>query len=172
MKKLNFLLKIVGLLLTASIVSPTFTGCELIDGKDDKCEETKMDLIHAAIYPNIRVFLSNSDPAVGVNVKLNIYKQYCDGNIPEKGIFEKVAECDMDGFAQFGMTYFYKLENLDDIIYYRYTITQGELSHEVKGTVTYNEVVIDADFEEDEEVISYGIHAYEFKHKAIKVGWE
>lgn len=167
-KKLNLLLKITVLLFIASLISPTFSGCELIDGEDDKCKDTKSKLIYTLVIPTTFVYLSNSDPAVDVSVKFNIYKQYCDGTT--NGIYEKTTTCDSEGKAFFGMIYSYKLENTKDVLYYTYVITQGEFTTEVKGNVSYSEAEkIWLSYYEKEEV-DYPMNYYEFKNSGINVG--
>lgn len=99
-----------------------FCGCDLISNdNDNKCKETEQPEFEKSFEPNIYIKNSKGENYWGAHVKINIYKEYCDGTI--KGTFIKEATTNEEGYANFAYIFTYKFANLGDKVNYTITVS-------------------------------------------------
>lgn len=114
----------------------SYTGCSLIGLGDDKnCKDTEADEFELYIKPNTYFVYQNGEPCEGYDIKFEIYKTYCNGDI--SGQYSVEVKTNDEGYANFGMLYTYKFGNIEDIVTFAYTVTYGT-KHIVEKVITYD----------------------------------
>lgn len=139
MKKTNLLLrgilKTVLLTLTFSIV---LFGCKKTSDTSTECKKTEAEEFTLRINPDIVVVHSDNSPYEGGTIQINIYKEYCSGEI--SGNFTKNVETNSSGEAKFFYFYEYKFANTKDEVWFDYIIdgkltSDGDAKH--TGYISY-----------------------------------
>ncbi|WP_319480848.1 hypothetical protein [uncultured Draconibacterium sp.] len=114
----------------------SFSACALIGLNDEnRCTETEADAFELGILPNTYVVYQNGEPCKDYDIKFEVYKTYCDGDI--SGQYSTEAKTNDEGYAHFGEQYRYKFANTDDKVTFAYIVTYGT-KHIVEKVITYN----------------------------------
>lgn len=132
----NKIKKLLGFhFLLGVLIFSTFNSCEVSE-KTDKCKEFAREEINLKLNPDIKVFLvdeGQTTPAVDYSVTIDIYKEYCNGEI--SGTYSKTTTTDELGRAKFSYYFLYKMDNALDEIYITYTAKQGDNIKAVKKII-------------------------------------
>ncbi len=159
MKSLHHLsarFKLVLIVLTSLLL---FSGCEVLEDEGSSCDDTKVPERYLRLEPNIYITYGNGNPYRDYEVQFEVYKTYCSGEV--SGAFSNLTKTSLDGRASFNAHYYYKFANLDDKVYFTYTIKQGDnswsvmpeaynnynvtaegqLIHQVQGEITMSKLI-------------------------------
>lgn len=137
-------------------------SCDLLSEDNNKCKETEQPSFEKSFEPSIRVKNSKGEAYWGAHAKFHIYKEYCDGTI--KGIFEKEATTDEEGYANFAYIFTYKFANLEDKVNYTITVTGEDpltgnaKEYKYSGSMNY------------EETAAYAVNPIYLNH-TLQVTW-
>ena len=147
----------ISLVLLVSAFILLVSGCELFEDENSRCDATKADEFVLVLKPNINIKYANGDAYGNYELKFEIYKSYCSGEI--NGNFSNTTETSPKGRASFNEQYKYKFANTEDKLYFTYTVIQGgtgflvfpqayfkytttqegRLIHTVKGEISYKQ---------------------------------
>lgn len=130
-------ISVLPFLFIMSLLACVLVSCEK-DEEDEKCEETKRNLISRSFHFDIYVTHAGSNEPYQGNMLFAVKKTYCNGST--SGNYGESGTTDNTGYWNVPVSYTYDFANSLDRVTATFVAATGEGSHSVTAVFTYEDV--------------------------------